>query len=220
MLELTNHRLVDLGIASDAYEKASLFVQRLTNAQKAKIIVGSSFTGDVSWTPLASKDGVAGVNMALFVSGFPMINAATMTWNRDLVEAQFKATGEEFYGLGYSLIMGPVASPLGRDPYGGRAAEGFSPDPYLSGILMGKGVSGMNSAGIVTTGRHFLLNEQETNRMGGGYSSNADDKTLQEVYLWPFADAVKSGMMAVMCGSKLFPRVILYQFLMILKNSS
>lgn len=138
--------------------------------------------------------------MALFVSGFPSPNALTMTWNRDLTEAQFKAVGEEFYDMGYNLIMGPVASPLGRDPYGGRLPEGYSPDPYLSGILMGKSVSGMNSAGVVTTGRHYLLNEQETNRQGGGYSANADDKTIQEVYLWPFADAVKAGMMAVMCG--------------------
>lgn len=191
---------MDLGIASEAYEKAKLFVQGLTNEEKAKIIVGSGFDGDISWTPLNSKDGVAGVNNALFVSGFPSPNALTMTWNRDLTEAQFKATGEEFYDLGYNVVMGPVASPLGRDPYGGRLPEAYSPDPYLSGILMGKSVSGMNSAGIVTTARHFLLNEQETNRMGGGYSANADDKTIQELYLWPFADAVKSGLMAVMCG--------------------
>jgi beta-glucosidase len=32
------------------------------------------------------------------------------------------------------------------------------------------------------------------------YSSNADDKTIQELYLWPWADAVKAGLMAAMCG--------------------
>ncbi|KAI1864521.1 uncharacterized protein JN550_008808 [Neoarthrinium moseri] len=191
---------VDLGVASAAFEKAKTFVDGLTNEQKIKIITGSSFTGSSSWTPLSSKDGVAGINMQFFVSGFTMINAATMTWNPDLVEAQFRATGDEFYQMGYNLIMGPVASPLGRDPYGGRLPEGFSPDPYLSGILMGKAAAGMSSAGIVTAGRHYLLNEQETNRMSGGYSANADDKTTQEVYLWPFADAVKGGLMAVMCG--------------------
>ncbi|KAF3020075.1 hypothetical protein E8E14_001634 [Neopestalotiopsis sp. 37M] len=191
---------IDLGPASDAFEKAKAFIDSLTNEEKAKIIVGSSFTGNVSWTPLASKDGVPGINMALFVSGFPMPNAATMTWNRDLFKQQFQATGEEFYDMGYNLIQAFVASPLGRDPYGGRANEGFSPDPYLTGILFGKGVEGMSSAGVIPVGRHYLLNEQETNRMGGGYSSNADDKTIQEVYLWPFADAVKAGLMAVMCG--------------------
>lgn len=59
----------------------------------------------------------------------------------------------------------------------------------------------MNDAGVVTVGRHFLLNEQETNRSSSThYSSNADDKTIHELYLWPFADAVRAGMGAVMCS--------------------
>ena len=32
------------------------------------------------------------------------------------------------------------------------------------------------------------------------YSSNADDKTIHELYLWPFVDAVRAGMGAVMCA--------------------
>lgn len=31
-------------------------------------------------------------------------------------------------------------------------------------------------------------------------SSNLDDKTLHELYLWPFADAVKAGVGSVMCS--------------------
>lgn len=66
---------------------------------------------------------------------------------------------------------------------------------------MEKAVTGMNNAGVVTVGRHFLMNEQETNRSSSThYSSNADDKTIHELYLWPFADAVRAGMGAVMCA--------------------
>jgi beta-glucosidase len=66
---------------------------------------------------------------------------------------------------------------------------------------MEKAVTGMNSAGVVTVGRHFLMNEQETNRSSSThYSSNADDKTIHELYLWPFVDAVRAGMGAVMCA--------------------
>lgn len=66
---------------------------------------------------------------------------------------------------------------------------------------MGKAVEGMNSAGVVTVGRHLIMNEQETNRSSSThYSSNADDKTMHELYLWPFADAVRAGMGAVMCA--------------------
>ncbi|KAI0127432.1 putative beta-glucosidase D [Xylariales sp. AK1849] len=189
---------VDLGIAEAAYEKAKALVAKMTNAQKVQVINGESVTG--LFTGLNSHDGIAGVNQDFFVSGFAEPMATTMTWNRTLYEAHSRALGDEFYGTGYSLVQGPVASPLGRDPYGGRLPEGFSPEPYLSGIMMGIAVAAINSAGVVTTGRHYLLNEQETNRNDGGYSANANDKTINEVYLWPFADAVKNGLMGVMCG--------------------
>ena len=31
-------------------------------------------------------------------------------------------------------------------------------------------------------------------------SSNLDDKTLHELYLWPFADAVRAGTSSIMCA--------------------
>jgi beta-glucosidase len=77
-----------------------------------------------------------------------------MTWNRDLYEIHSRALGDEFYGLGYNLIQGPVASPLGRDPFGGRLPESFSPEPYLAGIMMGKAIAGINAAGVIAVGRH------------------------------------------------------------------
>ncbi|KAF4814898.1 putative beta-glucosidase D [Colletotrichum siamense] len=202
---------VQLGDFNDAYEKAKAFVTTLDNAAKVSIITGQSVTSNStsgsSWTALANKDGVSGINYAFYVSGFTMANALTMSWNRELIEQQFRAIGDEFYGMGYNLINGPEPGPLGRVPYGGRTPESFAADPYLTGIAMGKAISGMNSAGVIAGGRHFLLNEQETNRSSGisattsaVYTSNADDKTIHELYSWPFADGVKSGMMAVMCG--------------------
>ncbi|KAI8223657.1 putative beta-glucosidase D [Colletotrichum sp. SAR 10_99] len=202
---------LQLGDFNDAYEKAKAFVATLDNAAKVSIITGQSVTSNStsgsSWTALANKDGVSGINYAFYVSGFTMANALTMSWNRELIEQQFRAIGDEFYGMGYNLINGPEPGPLGRVPYGGRTPESFAADPYLTGIAMGKAISGMNSAGVIAGGRHFLLNEQETNRSSGisattsaVYTSNADDKTIHELYSWPFADGVKSGMMAVMCG--------------------
>ncbi|KAI1841035.1 hypothetical protein JX266_012754 [Neoarthrinium moseri] len=193
--------IVDLGIASNAYEKAKAFVGKLTNAQKVKIINGHSFTaGNISWAGYAGKDGIDGVNNQAYVSGFSTAAAVGMTWNPDLAEAHYLALGEEFYGTGYNLINGPVQSPNGRVAWSGRLPESISPEPYLSGIMEAKTVTGFNSAGVVTVGRHFAVDEQETNRKVGGYSSNVDEKTLMELYLWPFADSVKSGMMGVMCS--------------------
>lgn len=46
---------------------------------------------------------------------------------------------------------------------------------------------------------------QEHFRQGGGnltasISSNLDDVTMHELYLWPFADAVRAGTGAIMCS--------------------
>lgn len=50
--------------------------------------------------------------------------------------------------------------------------------------------------------KHFVAYEQETNRLPSGnvssVSSNLDDKTIHELYLWPFADAVHAGSGSVM----------------------
>ena len=89
--------------------------------------------------------------------------------------------------------------------------EGFSPDPYLTGALIAPTIQGIQGAGVIATTKHLILNEQEHFRQvgestGRGYnitetlSSNVDDKTMHEVYLWPFADAVRAGTGAVMCS--------------------
>ena len=63
---------------------------------------------------------------------------------------------------------------------------------------------GIQEAGVTASVKHYIGNEQETNRNPNGnlssVSSNIDDKTLHELYLWPFADAVHSGAGSVMCS--------------------
>ncbi|KAB2574246.1 Glycoside hydrolase family 3 [Lasiodiplodia theobromae] len=199
---------VQLGDFESAYQKAKAFVSGLSNADKISIITGGDVSGsNLTWTALENKDGSSGINYQYYVSGFSMDNALAMTWDRDYFEKQNKAVGREFYLMGYNLINGPECGPLGRTPWGGRQAEAYSPDPYLSGSVMSKAIAGMNSAGVVAGGRHFLLNEQETNRSSSisstttaVYTSNADDKTIHELYLWPFQEGVKAGMAAVMCA--------------------
>jgi beta-glucosidase len=123
---------------------------------------------------------------------------------------------EEFKGKGSHVILGPVAGPLGRSPYGGRNWEGFSSDPYLTGVAMEETITGIQSVGVQACSKHYIGNEQETQRnpsstsfgSGGGpvgpvieaVSANMDDRTMHELYLWPFANAVKAGTASVMCS--------------------
>lgn len=131
-------------------------------------------------------------------SAFPAgINAAA-TWSTRLFKARGRAMGEEFRDKGIDVLLGPVAGPLGRIPAGGRNWEGFSPDPVLTGIAIAETIKGVQDAGVVACAKHLVGNEQENYRET--MSSNIDDATMHEVYLWPFADAVKAGVGSVMCG--------------------
>lgn len=64
---------------------------------------------------------------------------------------------------------------------------------------------------MIATTKHYIANEQEHFRqpidaknigfnITESLSSNIDDKTMHELYLWPFADAVRAGTGSVMCS--------------------
>jgi beta-glucosidase len=79
---------------------------------------------------------------------------------------------------------------MGRSAYSGRNWEGFSPDPYLSGIAMEESILGLQDAGVQATAKHYILNEQEILRRPVRFpngtlqyeaiSSNADDRTVRK----------------------------------------
>lgn len=102
-----------------------------------------------------------------------------------------------------NVINGPVVGPLGRTARGGRNWEGFSADPYLTGALVDLSIRALQQS-VIACVKHYIGYEQETNRVPDGnnasYSSNIDDRTMHEVYLWPFADAVHAGVGSVMCS--------------------
>lgn len=67
---------------------------------------------------------------------------------------------------------------------------------------------GIQDSGVQACTKHYIGNEQETQRTDGvingvhvdAVSSNIDDRTLRELYAWPFADAVRAGTASVMCS--------------------
>ena len=89
---------------------------------------------------------------------------------------------------------------------------GFSPDPYLSGVAVGETVKGIQDAGVMACTKHYIGYEQEHFRSATQVqengttinvdigSANMDDRTMHELYLWPFADAVRAGTASVMCS--------------------
>jgi beta-glucosidase-like glycosyl hydrolase len=65
--------------------------------------------------------------------------------------------GTESKALGVHVQLGPVGGPLGKIPVAGRNWEGFSNDPYLSGVGMAETVEGMQAAGVQACAKHFSM---------------------------------------------------------------
>jgi beta-glucosidase len=78
-----------------------------------------------------------------------------------------------------------------RSPLGGRNFESYSEDPYLTGKLAASYIRGLQSKGIAATIKHFLGNEQETERQA--YDAIIAERPLREIYLKPFEIAVRDA---------------------------
>ena len=131
------------------------------------------------------------------------------SWNRNLTYARAHGIGGEFYRKGITVALAPaVVGPLGRVAQGGRNWEGFSNDPYLAGILAAETVRGAQDQGVIACTKHFVGNEQEigrnplearaaNNKTIESLSTNFDDRTMHELYMWPFADAIHAGTSSI-----------------------
>ncbi|KAI8953111.1 glycoside hydrolase family 3 protein [Xylaria longipes] len=192
-----------------AYTKANAALAKLSSSDKINIVTGVGWgkgpcvgntpaISSVGYPQLCLQDGPLGVRYGKSVNAFtPGIQAAS-TWDRTLIRERGTFMGEETKGCGIHVLLGPVAGPLGKNPRGGRNWEGFGADPYLQGIAMAETIQGMQGAGIQATAKHYILNEQELNRET--MSSTVDDRTMHELYLWPFADAVHANVASFMCS--------------------
>lgn len=61
-------------------------------------------------------------------------------------------------------------------------------------------LQGIQSLGVIANAKHFILNNEETNRYN--VSDNADERTMWEIYLTPFQAAVDAGVLSVMCSCR------------------
>ncbi|THW80088.1 hypothetical protein D6D17_09893 [Aureobasidium pullulans] len=209
-------------------EKARSFLSQLDTAEKIGLVTGSYGPGPVlpcvgtisgiprlNFSGLCYSDGPTGYARSDGVSVFPSGITVAATWDRDLMYQRALAIGEEFRAKGAHVHLGPSPGPLGRSIVAGRNWEGFGPDPYLAGVATNASVTGIQAAGVQASSKHYIGNEQETQRgsstLSGGLtvsngtvidavSANIDDRTLHELYLWPFANAVHAGTASVMCG--------------------
>ncbi|KAF2810254.1 uncharacterized protein BDZ99DRAFT_488102 [Mytilinidion resinicola] len=191
----------------DSYKKAADLVRQMTLVEKVNVTTGVGWEMEILGFPsLCLQDGPIGIRFADNITAFPGGVTIGATWNKDLIYKRGRAQALEARLKGINVLLGPTMGPLGRSPAGGRNWEGFGADPVLQGIAAAQTIKGIQDEGIVATAKHFIGNEQEHFRQSwewgtpNAISSNIDDRTLHELYAWPFAESIKAGVGSVMCS--------------------
>lgn len=204
----------------ESYKKAEIMVRKMSLLEKVNVTTGTGWSQDMcvgntaparsaGFPALCLQDGPVGIRFIDHITAFPAGITVGATWNRELIYKRGRAHGLEARLKGINVLLGPTMGPLGRMPAAGRNWEGFGTDPVLQAVAAAAHIRGIQDEGIIATAKHLIANEQEHFRQSFEWglpnpiSSNVDDRTLHELYLWPFAEAIKAGVASLMCSYNL-----------------
>ena len=180
------------------------FVAQLTIDELIHLLGGQPNTGVANTFGLGNlpeygvpsvmtADGPAGVRInpevGVCTTAFPCSTLLACTWNPEVIEAVGIAGGKELKENNLGIWLTPAIN-IHRSPLCGRNFEYYSEDPFLTGVLAGAMVRGIQSNNVGATIKHFALNNKETNRKNS--DSRVSERAAREIYLKPFEMIIKN----------------------------
>ena len=181
-------------------DKISELLAQLTLEEKALLCAGDGKNGTNEVPRLGIHcirmvDGPQGVRVnhqpgGAKTTALPCGMALAASWDPELAERYGRAIALDAKALGFSVSLGPGMN-LMRTPLCGRNFEYYGEDPVLAGRIAAGYIRGCQAAGVAATPKHFALNNQEICRLVA--SSDADERTIRELYLAGFEIAVRTA---------------------------
>ena len=135
--------------------------------------------------------GLMAVDATVYPTGLGM----AATWDEDLLYKVGDAIGAEAAGRGAQFAYGPVID-LARDPRWSRVEEGLGEDPYLSGVLGGAVMKGLQTH-LAATVKHFAAYGASEGGHNGAASQMGRHQLLTD-YLVNYEMLVKAGAKSIM----------------------
>ena len=158
----------------------------ITNGQHNTVVLDS-----VGKPATIDENGPNGVTHSTTGISFPSEGIWASTFNLELLYETGAAFAEDAIAAGITGLYAPGVN-LHRVPFGGRAHEYFSEDPFLMGMCAAVETQGMQSRGVWTYIKHYAVNDEETNRAGVAIWLN--EQELREIVLLPFEYVCRPDM--------------------------
>src|SRR3984893_4151306 len=216
-----------MSTTASAEQRTRILLEAMTQDEKLALVLGY-FSSDAPWKNFKRPEGgleqsagdVAG-NVRLGIPALTETDAGTgvasqpgdhprsktalpsnlataATWDADLAYAGGRMIGNEARMSGFNVLLAGGIN-LTREPRNGRNFEYAGEDPWLAGTMVAAQIRGIQSNHIISSIKHYALNEQETNRTS--LSVHIDDRSARMSDLLAFELAIEqSSPGAVMCA--------------------
>ncbi|WP_280312884.1 glycoside hydrolase family 3 C-terminal domain-containing protein [Nocardia abscessus] len=172
---------------------------------KLRLISGAGLfrlAGDpaIGLAEMPISDGPSGVRGENWDERDPSVSlpsgtAIAATWDPELLSEIGALIAAEARRKDVYAVLGPTIN-LHRSPLGGRHFECFSEDPLLTAEMAAAYVRAVQAHGVSACPKHYVANDSETDRFT--VDVRVADRTLRELYLYPFERSVEAGAWMVM----------------------
>jgi beta-glucosidase len=169
-----------------AADRADLLVGQLTQPEKLRLLHGyfalppkpPGAIGSAGYVPgvprlgipaLQETDASLGVTNPADVRpgdtavALPSTVAIAASFNPLVAYQTGAVLGREAAARGFNVVLGGGVD-LAREPRGGRNFEYAGEDPLLAGVMVGAAVRGTQDQQVISTIKHFAVNDQESQR--------------------------------------------------------
>jgi beta-glucosidase len=180
---------------SDQVEtKVDDLLSQMTLEEKVDLVGGLGFkTKEINRLgipEIVMADGGIGPNRSGKSTNYSATINLAAAFDKPLMRRVAENMGEETHITKSNMFLAPMINII-RTPFGGRAFELFSEDPFLTSRMCVEFVKGVQSKNVITCTKVIAVNNQEWNRFD--VDVKVSERALQEIYLPAMKAAVQEA---------------------------